>query len=267
MDHLEALSDALRSSNVRAFLRAIRLGEGTADDAGYRRLFGGGNFDSFADHPRVRTYEKRDGQFIRNGKIDFTTAAGAYQITATTWDEVRARYGLRDFSPNSQDLAAVGLLIRRRALDDVLAGRIEQVIEKCRLEWASLPGSPYGQRTESLRRVLDAYAAAGGTFAPVPAQATTEVAAEQPPAPIAESKPTFVREAEMPLPLAGQVALTLAPELLKLLPWYSSGSPSAERNIKALEAVAPVLIETAKMARRSRWCSRIRVPGRTSSGR
>lgn len=148
-------AEALQHPNVRAFLRAIRLGEGTSDEDGYRRIVGGELFDSFADHPRKRVW-------IERYKV-YSSAAGAYQFIAGTWDEMRAKYGLPDFSPDSQDKAAVGLLIRRKALDDVIAGRIEQAIEKCRLEWASLPGSPYGQRTESMQRVLNEYASWGGT--------------------------------------------------------------------------------------------------------
>ncbi len=230
---MEALIDALRSPNVRAFLRAIRLGEGTSDDAGYRRLFGGGDFESFADHPRVRTYEKHDGQFIRNGKIDFTTAAGAYQITASTWDEVRARYGLPDFSPTSQDLAAVGLLIRRKALDDVIAGRIEAAIAKCRLEWASLPGSPYGQRTESMQRVLDTYVASGGAFAPAPSAA--------PPTPqqIATSPQSIPVEAHPMTPFIAAALPALVQQIPELIRSFGDGKVT-ERNAKAAEAVLQI---------------------------
>ncbi len=61
----------------------------------------------------------------------------------------------------------------------MLAGRIEVAVGKCNKEWASLPGSPYGQRTVSLPRVIQEYRAWGGA-----------VAGEA--APIVESKPTYV---------------------------------------------------------------------------
>jgi muramidase (phage lysozyme) len=146
--------EALENPNVRAFLRAIRLGEGTADDDGYRRIVGGGLCSDFRDHPRKAVWLPR----YRLA----STAAGAYQFLAGTWDEMRRAYLLPDFSPRSQDLAAVGLLIRRGALADVIAGRIDDAIMRCRLEWASLPGSPYGQRTEPLARVIAEYQAHGG---------------------------------------------------------------------------------------------------------
>lgn len=138
--------------NVRAFLRVIRTGEGTADDNGYRRLFGGGLFNSYADHPRVVV--KKSGYT--------STAAGAYQFLVKSWDETRAKMGLTDFTPRSQDIAALGRIAARGALDDVLAGRFESALKKVSWEWASLPGSPYGQPTISLSKARAVYLAAGG---------------------------------------------------------------------------------------------------------
>lgn len=142
----------LSDRNVQAFLRVIRRGEGTADEGGYRRLFGGGTFASFADHPRVLV--KKSGYN--------STAAGAYQFLASTWDETRRAMGLKDFSPASQDLGAVGLIARRGALADVIAGRLEEAIKKCGKEWASLPYSPYGQPVISMATARGVFANAGG---------------------------------------------------------------------------------------------------------
>lgn len=147
-------ADAVGDSNVHAFLALIRTGEGTVDAGGYSRLFGGGSFSGFADHPRV---------LVSMSGYN-STAAGAYQILSRTWDEIRAAYNLPDFSPASQDLAAVALIKRRGALADVVAGRFRQAIAKCSREWASLPGSPYGQPTLTLARAEQILANAGGTF-------------------------------------------------------------------------------------------------------
>lgn len=144
--------DHVRHPNVQAFLRVIRTGEGTADEAGYRRHYGGALFSSFADHPR---------KVITKGRWS-SSAAGAYQFLTGTWDETRRIMGLPDFSPASQDLGAVGRIAARRALDDVLAGRFETAVRKCALEWASLPGSPYGQPVISWERARAIYASAGG---------------------------------------------------------------------------------------------------------
>lgn len=145
----------LSAPNVQAFLRVIRKGEGTSDQGGYSRLFGGGNFSSFADHPR-RTV-------TRGGYV--STAAGAYQFLSSTWDETARIMGLRDFSPASQDLGAVGRIAARGALGDVLAGRFEVAVRKCAKEWASLPFSPYGQPTISIDTAMNTFIAAGGEIA------------------------------------------------------------------------------------------------------
>lgn len=150
-----SVSDSVSAPNVQAFLKLIRTGEGTTDMAGYSRLFGGAQFVSFVDHPRVA---------VPFGNTH-STAAGAYQILAGTWDEIAAQYGLQDFSPANQDIAAVALIKRRGALGDVLAGRFATAIAKCNREWASLPGSPYGQPTLTLARAGDILVAQGVTSA------------------------------------------------------------------------------------------------------
>ncbi len=142
----------LQDKNVQAMLRVIRTGEGTADADGYKRLYGGGTFTSYADHPR---------QSIKKWGIT-STAAGAYQFLASSWDETKVIMGLRDFSPASQDLAAVGRLAARGALADVMAGRFTTAIRKINKEWASLPGSPYGQRTLKFDAALAVYRGSGG---------------------------------------------------------------------------------------------------------
>ena len=146
----------VREENIPAFLTALRYGEGTSDENGYRRMFGGELFNSFADHPRKRIRRKAGKGHI------ISTAAGAYQFLSRTWDECAEALNLPDFSPKSQDRAAVFLVKRRGALGDVIAGRIELAIKKCNKEWASLPGSPYGQPTVTLAEVLKVYKDAGG---------------------------------------------------------------------------------------------------------
>ncbi|KQQ97680.1 hypothetical protein ASF77_05605 [Massilia sp. Leaf139] len=130
----------------------IRKGEGTGDDGGYSRLFGGRQFASFADHPRVTVTA---GRYV-------STAAGAYQFLSSTWDECARIMGLSSFAPASQDLAAVGLIAKRGALADVKAGRFEVAIRKCAREWASLPFSPYGQPVMSMDTARAVFASAGG---------------------------------------------------------------------------------------------------------
>jgi muramidase (phage lysozyme) len=155
----EEVSAMTAESNVAAFLAMIRAAEGTAGPNGYRTLFGGQLFASYADHPRIAV------RALLGGRAITSTAAGAYQILERTWDEAARALALPDFSPASQDAAAVWLIRRRGALADVRAGRFDVAVRKVAREWASLPGSPYGQPVKTLDEVRAAYAAAGGSFA------------------------------------------------------------------------------------------------------
>ena len=140
---------------MRAFLRCLRLGEGTLDEGGYNRIVGGQMFTDYAQHPNVRVFIKRYNVH--------STAAGAYQIINRTWRALLRQYDFPDFSPECQDEAAVALIAGRLALNDVIAGRFETAIQKCAQEWASLPGSNAGQRKETIDAVRQAYLEAGGT--------------------------------------------------------------------------------------------------------
>ncbi len=151
------IQDALTKANVTAFLRCIRLGEGTSDEAGYYRIVGGGAFTDDSKHPNVRVFLPRWNVY--------STAAGAYQIINPTWRGLVNQYGFEDFSPDSQDQAAVALLAGRNALQDVTFGEFESAVQKASKEWASLPGSTAGQRVEDMDKVREVYANYGGSFA------------------------------------------------------------------------------------------------------
>lgn len=148
---LANVEEALQSQNVQAFLQLIRTGEGTLGESGYSIIFGGKHFYGFDDHP---------GIYVPFGNTT-SSAAGAYQILERTWREMQSKYDLSDFSPRSQDIAAVGLIKRRGALLDVLEGRFNTAIQKCNKEWASLPLSPYGQPTLTMKRAAGILAANG----------------------------------------------------------------------------------------------------------
>lgn len=153
--------------NTAAFLMMIRTAEGTAGANGYRTMFGGKLFNDWADHPR---------QAQRYGQL-WTSAAGAYQFMAVsaipgggytkinTWDRIKKRLGLEDFSPDSQDAAAVELIREAGALGDVRAGRFDAAVSKVKGIWASLPGAGYGQPEKRLADLRAAYQSAGGVFA------------------------------------------------------------------------------------------------------
>jgi len=222
MGILATLQAAVAQPNAQAFLRLLREGESGQGKEAYRALFGwrpgnGKLFRTYVDHPRVRTWEVKD-EFIRNGKKDYTTAAGAYQITETTWDGVQRALSLPDFSPASQDLAALYLVWEKGALEDVVAGRILQAITKCRKVWASLPASPWGQPTISAQRALGTYTTYGGTLAP-----TTETTMI--PAFLAAALPSLI---------------DAVPRLARM---FGSGSEVSERNLQAAEAVVGIAKE------------------------
>lgn len=81
--------------NIRAFLRMLRVSEGTAGhgDDGYNVIVGGDLFHDYADHPRKLVTLNRAGLK--------STAAGAYQFLSRTWDALAKRLSLPDFSPRS----------------------------------------------------------------------------------------------------------------------------------------------------------------------
>lgn len=141
--------------NLKAFLITIQYAEGTFGKDSYRKLYGGSSFNDLSRHPNTR---------ISKWGIT-STAAGAYQILSKTWGEIQAKLKLPDFSPLSQDRAAIELIRRRKALEDVLAGRFTEAIAKCRKEWASLPGAGYGQKEKDMQSLLAVYKIAGGTTA------------------------------------------------------------------------------------------------------
>jgi len=158
------LEISLLNANVKAFLEMIRHSEGTAVPEGYRMMFGGKLFsvpdnNNWPDHPHIFfSYKNKAGQVIK------TSAAGAYQITWTTWIALKVKLGLKDFSPRSQDLAACDLLTEAGAMSLIICGNFVQAIDKVRKTWASLPGSGCHQPEHKLAEVEKWYEDAGGNM-------------------------------------------------------------------------------------------------------
>jgi muramidase (phage lysozyme) len=159
-------------ANVAAGLAMIRFAEGTKGANGYRTMFGYRYFNDFADHPR------EPAQFTdKQGRRLWTSAAGAYQFMAVspipgggstkvdTWDRLQRKLALPDFSPASQDAAAIELINEAGALNDLKAGRFGAFVTKCSRTWASLPGAGYAQPERKLADLQTAYINAGGTLA------------------------------------------------------------------------------------------------------
>lgn len=154
-----ATAAQLGGQNVCAFLDMLAVSEGTQGrgDDGYNVIVGGELFNGYAAHPQKSIWLPRYSVY--------STAAGRYQFLKGTWGNLQTMLHLPNFSPVSQDLAAVELIRGRGALADVKAGRFAVAVQKCAKEWASLPGAGYGQREVAISKLQAAYAAAGGTYA------------------------------------------------------------------------------------------------------
>ena len=128
---------------VNAFLAMIRELESNND---YAVIVGGAHFADFSDHPRI--YVKKYN----------SSAAGAYQITRLTWNTViQPALNLPDFSPASQDRAALYLLQYRGAYAALVANDLDRAMRLASLEWAALPYSSAGQNPKSLAQATSVY--------------------------------------------------------------------------------------------------------------
>lgn len=148
-------SNQLSNENLQKYLNAIALSEGTAGymNNGYNTMFGGDQFSDMSDHPRILK-EFTD----KSGKRDKTSAAGRYQFTQASWDEAKAALNLPDFSPRSQDMAALYLIQRAGQLDNVLNGNFADATAGLGGVWASLPSSTYAQPKHSYEAMDNFYA-------------------------------------------------------------------------------------------------------------
>ena len=132
---------------AQQWLDLIAYAEGTdraRKGAGYDVMFGGSRFTDFSKHPdRVITTPT----FPRG-----SAAAGRYQFMPGTFSGVASRLGLKDFSPQAQDKAALEL-IERRGVNPYVDRPTPQTVAKLAPEWASLPTiegkSYYGQPVKS----------------------------------------------------------------------------------------------------------------------
>lgn len=160
-------------ANTAAFLAMIKQAEGTAGRGDpYRVCYAYAHtIQSFNDHPAI-TGEWRGeplsaamcaGAGLGPGCV--STAAGAYQIIKPTWVNLKKKLGLNDFSPASQDAAAVELLRQRGALAYIEKGRFADAVNAARKEWASLTGAGYGQGERSLPWLQARFTDAGGVLA------------------------------------------------------------------------------------------------------
>ena len=142
------LEQYLENPNVQAFLAMIRDAEGTNQTGNPYQTRFGGKVDENLDLSKYPTFEYKKFKQT-DGKTNVSGAVGAYQFITKTWANLAKQYGFKDFSPKTQDLAAIALLQQNGALPLILEGDFSGATKKSNRTWASLPGSPYAQHTRS----------------------------------------------------------------------------------------------------------------------
>lgn len=131
----QEIEQHLKNPNVRKMLGVIASAEGVKH--GYNTMFGNERLNDLSKHPGIlKEFTQTDG------KKNKTSAAGRYQFLEPTWNALAKQLGLKDFSPKSQDIAAVALLAQNGALPHVLKGDISTAVKKSGGTWASLPSAP-----------------------------------------------------------------------------------------------------------------------------
>jgi hypothetical protein len=114
-------------------------------------MFTGKQFSGFKDHPRK----------LQTGGGYTSDAAGRYQFLSTTWDPLAKKLGLKDFSPTSQDKAAIELSRQYDVTQELLQkeGMSMKVSSLLGRQWASFPGKTIGtgQPTQELKGIQNVY--------------------------------------------------------------------------------------------------------------
>jgi len=154
---------------VRAMLDAIAWAEG---NPGYGTL-AYGKIVSAPGHPELVGQRGAPGNPInisdlshhpniairfRRGRGGITHAAGRYQFMPGEWNRIQSEYGqFPDFGAESQDSAAVDAMKDKGMIDPLMNGDVASAAWRGRREWASLPGSPYHQRTRKMNDFIKTY--------------------------------------------------------------------------------------------------------------
>lgn len=160
--------DQRRAAALFMLRRCEHKAADVAEGSDYQTFYSGIVFWDMSDHPAI-TGEVQPVQLsaqmcINAGYADgicFSTAAGAYQITRPTWKEFRGMPGsadyLPDFTPESQDAAALRIMQKVGALALIDAGDIAGALPRLGKRWASIPGAVGKQGQRSVQFALDAF--------------------------------------------------------------------------------------------------------------
>lgn len=157
--------ELLKDCRVSAMLDVIIYAEGTG--AGYGticfgevmkaphnpELIGKRNvtITDFSRHPNILVRLRSDAP-----PKDWSTAAGRYQFLYRTWQGLN----MPDFTPRSQDIGVVKKMQERDMIEPLLKDDFAKAVRNGNREWASFPGSPYGQPTKTLAQLEEKYKAA-----------------------------------------------------------------------------------------------------------
>jgi muramidase (phage lysozyme) len=117
------------TDKVTAMLDLVAWAEGT--DTSYNRIYTGAEFTDYSKHP--------DRVMCSAGLC--SAAAGRYQFMPATWGTVKAKLNLPDFSPASQDKAAVQLMKDSGCYGAAVRGDVAAFADRCWTVWASFHGS------------------------------------------------------------------------------------------------------------------------------
>jgi len=150
------------NATQEGFLRTL---SGPESHGAYNVKNGGATFSSYDQFP----------EGVYPGGT--STAAGRYQFTSGTWEEVAGELGLKDFSPQSQDIAAWYLAQREYRQKtggdletDLRAGKTAQIAAALKGRWPTLPGGSQSKQSQSDfdRNLLLNMPDAAGTPTPQP---------------------------------------------------------------------------------------------------
>jgi muramidase (phage lysozyme) len=138
------------SPEARALLDTISSTESGQGENSYHMMYrdkpGQGSITDMSHHPH------QGRQILSGPNADRRTssAAGRYQFLGSTWDDIAKRYGIKDFSPESQDLAAWYLAQENykkktgRDLNSDLKSKNPEILagigKALNKTWTSLPG-------------------------------------------------------------------------------------------------------------------------------
>lgn len=138
--NLDKAKTALADKKVAAFLDLTAQLE---SGARYNVVTGGGTFSSYAKHPNIR--------------VRGSTAAGAYQITHGTWQDVSSKLGLTDFSPQAQRYAAAALINDLGVIKKLQANDVEGAIYAAGARWQFFPRNSAGNKIGSDKKYPQSY--------------------------------------------------------------------------------------------------------------